>query len=61
MLSNPPFGVEWKKIKKEIEPNTKRWASPDGLGQDSVSDGSLLFVLIGRCARPNGGCSSASC
>jgi type I restriction enzyme M protein len=23
MLSNPPFGVEWKKIKKEIEAEHK--------------------------------------
>ncbi len=47
MLSNPPFGVEWKKIeaiiRKEFEQqgNTGRF----GPGLPRVSDGSLLFLL----------------
>ena len=47
MLSNPPFGVEWKKIQKEI----KKEHSQDGFngrfgpGLPRVSDGSLLFLM----------------
>lgn len=46
-LSNPPFGVDWKKIEKEI----RREAEEDGFngrfgpGLPRVSDGSLLFLL----------------
>jgi type I restriction enzyme M protein len=47
MLSNPPFGVEWKKIEKEIR---KEFADQGfngrfGPGLPRVSDGSLLFLL----------------
>ena len=47
MLSNPPFGVEWKKIKKEIEAEHKAmgFAGRFGPGLPRVSDGSLLFLL----------------
>jgi type I restriction enzyme M protein len=47
MLSNPPFGVEWKKVEKEI----RKEAAEQGLrrpfrpGLPRVSDGSLLFLL----------------
>jgi type I restriction enzyme M protein len=47
MLSNPPFGVEWKKIEKEV----RREAADEGFngrfgpGLPRVSDGSLLFLL----------------
>jgi type I restriction enzyme M protein len=47
MLSNPPFGVEWKKIERQI----RREAEEDGYngrfgpGLPRVSDGSLLFLL----------------
>lgn len=46
-LSNPPFGVEWKKIEKEIrsEAETKGHAGRFGPGLPRVSDGSLLFLL----------------
>jgi type I restriction enzyme M protein len=47
MLSNPPFGVEWKKIQKEVEAEHKAmgFAGRFGPGLPRVSDGSLLFLL----------------
>lgn len=47
MLSNPPFGVEWKKIEKVIRDEfTKRgYEGRFGPGLPRVSDGSLLFLL----------------
>lgn len=46
MLSNPPFGVEWKKVEKAIkeEANTLGLSGRFGAGLPRVSDGSLLFV-----------------
>ena len=61
MLSNPPFGVEWKKIQKEIQAEHKAmgFAGRFGPGLPRVSDGSLLFLmhLISKM-RPaqDGGC-----
>jgi type I restriction enzyme M protein len=47
MLSNPPFGVEWKKIQKEIkkEHEQEGFNGRFGPGLPRVSDGSLLFLL----------------
>lgn len=47
MLSNPPFGVDWKKIEGEIlrEHNEKGFDGRFGPGLPRVSDGSLLFLL----------------
>ncbi len=47
MLSNPPFGVEWKKIEKEIrkEHEQQGYNGRFGPGLPRVSDGSLLFLL----------------
>ena len=46
-LSNPPFGVEWKKIEKEIrkEAAEQGFNGRFGPGLPRVSDGSLLFLL----------------
>lgn len=46
-LSNPPFGVEWKKIQKSIEKeHTERgFDGRFGPGLPRVSDGSLLFLM----------------
>jgi len=46
-LSNPPFGVEWKKIEKEIrkEAEEQGYNGRFGPGLPRVSDGSLLFLL----------------
>ncbi|NOQ63444.1 MAG: N-6 DNA methylase [Methyloprofundus sp.] len=47
MLSNPPFGVDWKKIEASIkdEKNLKGFDGRFGAGLPRVSDGSLLFLL----------------
>ena len=47
MLSNPPFGVEWKKVQKAVtdEHTQKGFAGRFGAGLPRVSDGSLLFLL----------------
>ncbi len=47
MLSNPPFGVDWKKIEDEIkdEHQQKGYNGRFGAGLPRVSDGSLLFLM----------------
>jgi len=47
MLSNPPFGVEWKKVEKEVrrEAESLGHAGRFGPGLPRISDGSLLFLL----------------
>src|SRR5690554_7249439 len=47
ILSNPPFGVEWKKVQKQIndEHKEKGFDGRFGPGLPRVSDGSLLFLL----------------
>ena len=47
MLSNPPFGVEWKKVQKKVtdEYKEKGFDGRFGPGLPRVSDGSLLFLL----------------
>jgi type I restriction enzyme M protein len=47
MLSNPPFGVEWKKIEKEVrkEAEQQGYSGRFGPGLPRVSDGSLLFLM----------------
>ena len=46
-LSNPPFGVEWKKIEKEVRKEAEQlgFEGRFGPGLPRVSDGSLLFLL----------------
>jgi type I restriction-modification system DNA methylase subunit len=47
MLSNPPFGVEWKKVEKEIRKEHEQlgFNGRFGAGLPRVSDGSMLFLL----------------
>lgn len=47
MLSNPPFGVDWKKVEGEIkdEHKLKGFGGRFGPGLPRVSDGSLLFLM----------------
>jgi type I restriction enzyme M protein len=47
MLSNPPFGVEWKKVQTPItnEHKQKGYDGRFGPGLPRVSDGSLLFLM----------------
>ncbi len=46
-ISNPPFGVEWKKVQTAVEAENKRqgFNGRFGPGLPRVSDGSLLFLL----------------
>ena len=59
MLSNPPFGVDWKKIEQEIkdEHTQKGFEGRFGAGLPRVSDGSLLFLmhLISKMRQPDQG------
>ncbi len=47
MLSNPPFGVDWKKIEKDVqtEQTEKGFDGRFGPGLPRKSDGSLLFLM----------------
>ncbi|MFZ5521516.1 MAG: type I restriction-modification system subunit M [Pseudomonadota bacterium] len=47
MLANPPFGVEWKKVEKEVrrEHEQQGYSGRFGPGLPRVSDGSMLFLL----------------
>lgn len=47
MLSNPPFGVDWKKVEGDIkdEHTLKGYDGRFGPGLPRVSDGSLLFLM----------------
>jgi type I restriction enzyme M protein len=47
MLSNPPFGVEWKKVEKSVrtEHEQKGFDGRFGPGLPRVSDGSMLFLM----------------
>ena len=46
MLTNPPFGVAWKKVENFIkgEANSKGFSGRFGAGVPRISDGSLLFL-----------------
>lgn len=47
MLSNPPYGVEWKKVEKAVgdEHKQRGYEGRFGPGLPRVSDGSLLFLM----------------
>ena len=57
MLSNPPFGVSWKKVRDVIEREhkTRGFAGRFGAGTPRINDGSLLFLqhMIAKM-RPEG-------
>ena len=59
MLSNPPFGVEWKKVEKEIkkEHEEKGYNGRFGAGLPRISDGAFLFLqhMISKMKPSNGG------
>ncbi|WP_374195289.1 N-6 DNA methylase [Streptomyces scabiei] len=46
MLANPPFGVEWKKVEKEIkeEYEDRGYDGRFGAGLPPINDGSFLFL-----------------
>src|SRR5579884_570396 len=47
MLSNPPFGVEWKKVQKKVEEEHAKLGFDGrfGPGLPRINDGSMLFLL----------------
>lgn len=59
MLSNPPFGVEWKKVKRFIkdEAENQGYNGRFGAGTPRISDGSLLFLqhMISKMTPPDKG------
>lgn len=59
MLSNPPFGVEWKKVEKFIkaESENKGHDGRFGAGLPRISDGSFLFLqhMISKMKHDNSG------
>jgi type I restriction enzyme M protein len=59
MLSNPPFGVEWKKVEKAIkkEHAEKGMNGRFGAGLPRISDGAFLFLqhMISKMKASNGG------
>ena len=59
LLANPPFGVEWKKVKDEVtdEHNDKGFAGRFGAGLPRINDGSFLFLqhMISKMKRPEDG------
>ena len=45
MLANPPFGVEWRKVKDEVEDEAEiGYAGRFGAGLPRINDGSFLFL-----------------
>lgn len=59
MLSNPPFGVEWKKIEEDINKEYEQFGFSGrfGAGLPRISDGSFLFLqhMISKMRPENGG------
>lgn len=59
MLSNPPFGVEWKKVQTHVkaEHEKKGFDGRFGAGLPRISDGSFLFLqhMIAKMKQNNGG------
>jgi len=59
MLANPPFGVEWKKVQKEVktEHDKKGYGGRFGAGLPRISDGSFLFLqhMISKMKPTDGG------
>ena len=59
LLSNPPFGVEWKKVEREVRQEHERlgFSGRFGPGLPRVSDGSLLFLLhlLSKMRKPEEG------
>jgi len=48
IISNPPFGIDWKREKEQVEAEAKRgYEGRFGPGLPAISDGQLLFMLNG--------------
>ena len=58
LLANPPFGVEWKKVRDDVEREAGiGYAGRFGAGLPRINDGSLLFLqhMIHHMKRPDEG------
>lgn len=59
LLANPPFGVEWKNVKDEVENEHKEdgYGGRFGAGLPRINDGSFLFLqhMISKMKRPEDG------
>jgi type I restriction enzyme M protein len=59
LLANPPFGVEWKKVQREIEDEHDKlgFSGRFGAGLPRINDGSFLFLqhMISKLKRPEEG------
>lgn len=48
IISNPPFGIDWKREKAQVEAEAKlRYNGRFGPGLPAISDGQMLFMLNG--------------
>ena len=48
IISNPPFGIDWKRERAEVEAEAKRgFDGRFGPGLPAISDGQMLFMLNG--------------
>lgn len=48
IISNPPFGIDWKREKTQVEAEAKlRYNGRFGPGLPAISDGQMLFMLNG--------------
>lgn len=48
IISNPPFGIDWKREKAEVEAEAKKgFDGRFGAGLPAISDGQMLFMLNG--------------
>ena len=48
IISNPPFGIDWKREKTQVESEAKRgFDGRFGPGLPAISDGQMLFLLNG--------------
>ena len=48
IISNPPFGIDWKREKDEVEVEAKKgYDGRFGPGLPAISDGQMLFMLNG--------------
>ncbi len=59
LLANPPFGVEWKKVKDEVTTEHEQLGLGGrfGAGLPRINDGSFLFIqhMISKMKRPEDG------
>ncbi len=59
LLANPPFGVEWKKVQKDVKDEAKNlgFQGRFGAGLPRINDGSLLFLqhMVNKMKTPEEG------